>query len=114
MGNIDDAVPFFGKGFNKVYPLIMVIYTILIANNFFDRVINYFGNWEIFRSRREASDDLDGFDPSGLIILQKGKKTRASFDFFCLWFCDTNLRAWLNSFGYLCSQNDLGFNKGIK
>ncbi|KAL8521145.1 hypothetical protein ACS0TY_011624 [Phlomoides rotata] len=71
MGNIDDAVPFFGKGFNKVYPLIMVIYTILIANNFFDRVINYFGNWKIFRYQREASDDLDGFDPSGLIILQK-------------------------------------------
>jgi hypothetical protein len=39
MGNIDDAVPFFGKGFNKIYPLIMVIYTILIASNFFDRVI---------------------------------------------------------------------------
>ncbi|KAL0357051.1 UNVERIFIED_CONTAM: hypothetical protein Scaly_1390800 [Sesamum calycinum] len=42
MGNIDDAVPFFGKGFNKIYPLIMVIYTILIATNFFVRVINYF------------------------------------------------------------------------
>lgn len=27
MGNIDDAVPFFGRGFNKIYPLIMVIYT---------------------------------------------------------------------------------------
>lgn len=72
MGNIDDAVPFFGKGFNKIYPLIMVIYTILIATNFFDRVINYFGNWKIFRYQREESDDLDGFDPSGLIILQKG------------------------------------------
>ncbi|KAK3020150.1 hypothetical protein RJ639_005283 [Escallonia herrerae] len=39
MGNIDDAVPFFGKGFNKIYPLIMVIYTLLVASNFFDRVI---------------------------------------------------------------------------
>ncbi|KAK4438154.1 LMBR1 domain-containing protein 2A [Sesamum alatum] len=71
MGNIDDAVPFFGKGFNKIYPLIMVIYTILIATNFFVRIINYFGNWKIFRYQREESDDLDGFDPSGLIILQK-------------------------------------------
>ncbi|KAL2254441.1 UNVERIFIED_CONTAM: LMBR1 domain-containing protein 2 A [Sesamum indicum] len=71
MGNIDDAVPFFGKGFNKIYPLIMVIYTILIATNFFVRVINYFGNWKIFRYQHEESDDLDGFDPSGLIILQK-------------------------------------------
>uniref|UniRef100_A0A5B7APM4 Putative LMBR1-like membrane protein isoform 2 n=1 Tax=Davidia involucrata TaxID=16924 RepID=A0A5B7APM4_DAVIN len=70
MGNIDDAVPFFGKGFNKIYPLIMVIYTILIASNFFDRVINYFGNWKIFKFQTEA-DDIDGFDPSGLIILQK-------------------------------------------
>ncbi|KAL7001888.1 hypothetical protein U1Q18_003034 [Sarracenia purpurea var. burkii] len=71
MGNIDDAVPFFGKRFNKIYPLIMVIYTILIASNFFDRVINYFGNWKIFRLQSE-SDDIDGFNPSGLIILQKG------------------------------------------
>ncbi|KAL0384441.1 UNVERIFIED_CONTAM: LMBR1 domain-containing protein 2B [Sesamum radiatum] len=71
MGNIDDAVPFFGKGFNKIYPLIMVIYTILIATNFFVRMINYFGNWKIFRYQREESEDLDGFDPSGLIILQK-------------------------------------------
>ena len=71
MGNIDDAVPFFGKGFNKIYPLIMVIYTVLIATNFFDRVINYFGNWKIFRLQSE-SEDIDGFDPSGLIILQKG------------------------------------------
>lgn len=71
MGNIDDAVPFFGKGFNKIYPLIMVIYTILIASNFFDRVIEYFGNWKIFKYFQSEADDLDGFDPSGLIILQK-------------------------------------------
>ncbi|CAI9104076.1 OLC1v1002687C1 [Oldenlandia corymbosa var. corymbosa] len=71
MGNIDDAVPFFGKGFNKIYPLIMVIYTILIASNFFDRMLNYFGNWKIFRYQNEEADDPDGFDPSGLIILQR-------------------------------------------
>ena len=72
MGNIDDAVPFFGKGFNKIYPLIMVIYTLLIANNFFDRLIEYFGNWKILKFLNE-SDDMDGFDPSGVIILQKGE-----------------------------------------
>ncbi|KAI5661375.1 hypothetical protein M9H77_20698 [Catharanthus roseus] len=71
MGNIDDAVPFFGKGFNKIYPLIMVIYTIMIASNFFDRIVNYFGNWKIFKFLREEADDLDGFDPSGIIILQR-------------------------------------------
>ncbi|OVA20902.1 LMBR1-like membrane protein [Macleaya cordata] len=70
MGNIDDAVPFFGQGFNKIYPLIMVIYTLLVASNFFDRVINFFGSWKRFRFENEA-DDTDGFDPSGLIILQK-------------------------------------------
>ncbi|KAI3786658.1 hypothetical protein L1987_40517 [Smallanthus sonchifolius] len=74
MGKIDDAVPFFGQGFNKIYPLIMVIYTILIASNFFDRVMSYFGNWDIFRLRSEA-DDLDGFDPSGLMILQKERSS---------------------------------------
>ncbi|KAK4759518.1 hypothetical protein SAY87_022649 [Trapa incisa] len=70
MGNIDEAVPFFGKGFNRIYPLIMVIYTIMVASNFFDRIIKFFGNWKRFRFQTEA-DDTDGFDPSGLIILQK-------------------------------------------
>ncbi|XP_030528298.1 LMBR1 domain-containing protein 2 homolog A [Rhodamnia argentea] len=70
MGNIDNAVPFFGKGFNRIYPLFMVIYTLLVASNFFDRIINFFGSWKRFRFQTEA-DDTDGFDPSGLIILQK-------------------------------------------
>lgn len=70
MGNIDDAVPFFGRGFNRIYPLIMVVYTILVASNFFNRVIDYFGSWKIFKFQSEA-DDMDGFDPSGMIILQK-------------------------------------------
>lgn len=71
MGNIDDAVPFFGNGFNKIYPVIMVIYTILLAANCCDRVINYFGNWRIFKFQNDETDVMDGFDPSGLIILQK-------------------------------------------
>ncbi|XP_057541843.1 uncharacterized protein LOC130820472 [Amaranthus tricolor] len=70
MGNIDDAVPFFGKRFNKIFPLIMVIYTILVACNFFDRVMNFFGSWKRLRFQSEA-DDMDGFDPSGMMILQK-------------------------------------------
>ncbi|KAI6699511.1 hypothetical protein NL676_013835, partial [Syzygium grande] len=70
MGTIDAAVPFFGKGFNRIYPLFMVIYTLLVASNFFDRIINFFGSWKRFRFQTEA-DDTDGFDPSGLIILQK-------------------------------------------
>ncbi|GJR05696.1 LMBR1 domain-containing protein 2 homolog A-like protein [Tanacetum coccineum] len=74
MGKIDDAVPFFGQGFNKIYPLIMVVYTVLIASNFFDRVMSYFGNWNIFHLRNEV-DDLDGFDPSGLMILQKERSS---------------------------------------
>ncbi|KAG1366548.1 LMBR1 domain-containing protein 2 [Cocos nucifera] len=70
MGNIDDAVPFFGRGFNKIYPLIMVIYTLLVASNFFGRVIDYFGSWKWFKFQSEQ-EDMDGFDPSGMIILQK-------------------------------------------
>lgn len=73
MGTIDDAVPFFGTGFNRIYPLIMVIYTLLVVSNFFDRVIKFFGNWKIFRFQTDA-DDTDGFDPSGLLILQKGQR----------------------------------------
>jgi hypothetical protein len=72
MGNIDDAVPFFGKGFNKIYPLIMVIYTLLVASNFFSRMFEFFGSWKRFKVEREADDLVDGFDPSGMIILQKG------------------------------------------
>ena len=78
MGNIDDAVPFFGEGFNNIYPLIMVVYTLLVASNFFDRVVGFFGNWKRLRFQTEA-DDMDGFDPSGLIILQKGKDANTSF-----------------------------------
>ncbi|XP_029128499.1 LMBR1 domain-containing protein 2 homolog A isoform X2 [Cajanus cajan] len=70
MGKINDAVPFFGKGFNKIYPLIMVIYTSLIAANIFNRVIQYCGNWKIFKLKDDA-EDMDGFDPSGVIILQR-------------------------------------------
>ncbi|KAJ6929278.1 LMBR1 domain-containing protein 2 [Populus alba x Populus x berolinensis] len=70
MGKIDNAVPFFGNDFNRIYPLIMVIYTLLVASNFFDRVIGFFGSLNRFRFQTEA-DDTDGFDPSGLIILQK-------------------------------------------
>ncbi|PRQ48587.1 putative LMBR1-like membrane protein [Rosa chinensis] len=70
MGNIDQAVPFFGSEFNRIYPLIMVIYTLLVASNFFDRIIDFFGSWKRFKFQTEV-DDMDGFDPSGLIILQK-------------------------------------------
>ncbi|XP_071692485.1 uncharacterized protein [Rutidosis leptorrhynchoides] len=70
MGNIDNAVPFFGKGFNKIYPLIMVIYTILVASGFFHRIFNIFGNWKRIAFQDEA-DDLEGVDPLGLIIIQK-------------------------------------------
>ncbi|XP_020233264.1 LMBR1 domain-containing protein 2 homolog A [Cajanus cajan] len=70
MGNIDNAVPFFGDKFNKIYPLIMVIYTLLVASNFFDRVFDFLGSWKRYVFETEA-EDMDGFDPSGLVILQK-------------------------------------------
>ncbi|XP_024006987.1 LMBR1 domain-containing protein 2 homolog A isoform X3 [Eutrema salsugineum] len=70
MGRIDDAVPVFGQRFNEIYPLIMVIYTLLVASNFFDRIFNYFGSWKRFKFQTET-DDMDGFDPSGLMILKK-------------------------------------------
>ncbi|OQU85383.1 LMBR1 domain-containing protein 2 homolog A isoform X2 [Sorghum bicolor] len=70
MGNIDDAVPFFGRGFNRIYPLIMVVYTLLVASNFFGRVIDFLGSWKRFKFQREE-ENIDGLDPSGMIILQK-------------------------------------------
>lgn len=82
MGNIDDAVPFFGQGFNRIYPLIMVIYTVLVAVNFFGRVIDYFGNWKRFRLRNEE-EDMNGFDQSGIIILQKGKLDKFTLALLC-------------------------------
>ncbi|KAL6558800.1 hypothetical protein OROMI_019150 [Orobanche minor] len=92
MGNIDKAVPFFGDGFNRIYPLIMVIYTILVASNFFDRIISFFGNWKIFRTE---SDDLDGFDPSGLLILQKLIWSgEIGYYILASWFSFTE-RTWL-------------------
>lgn len=88
MGNIDDAVPFFGQGFNKIYPLIMVVYTLLVASNFFDRVIDFLGRWKRLRFQKET-DDMDGFDPSGMIILQKGELLdvfSAHFMWYLSWF----------------------------
>ncbi|XP_038697362.1 LMBR1 domain-containing protein 2 homolog A-like isoform X1 [Tripterygium wilfordii] len=70
MGNIGSVVPFFGAGFNRIYPLIMVIYTLLVASNFFDRIFGFFGSWKRFRIENDA-DNMDGFDPSGLMILQR-------------------------------------------
>eukprot|EP00249_Psilotum_nudum_P012524 c23832_g1_i1 orf=2-1678(-) len=70
MGKMDDAVPFFGHSFNKIYPLFMVIYTILIASKCFDRVIDFFGSWRKFKFENDV-DAVDGFNTSGLIILKK-------------------------------------------
>lgn len=72
MGNIDNAVPFFGKGFNKIYPLIMVVYTLLVATGFFHRIFKVSGFWKRIVFQNEAEDNLDGVDPSGLLILKKG------------------------------------------
>lgn len=71
MGNIDEAVPFFGQKFNKIYPLIMVVYTLLVASNFFVRIFSFLGSWKRFRLQKEE-DDTDGFDSAGIVILQKG------------------------------------------
>ncbi|MCO5589145.1 hypothetical protein L7F22_043111 [Adiantum nelumboides] len=70
MGKMDEAVPFFNDSFNRIYPLFMVVYTILIASNFFDRIINFFGSWHKFLFKLDT-EDADGFDTSGLIILHK-------------------------------------------
>ncbi|CAJ2667885.1 LMBR1 domain-containing protein 2 homolog A-like isoform X1 [Trifolium pratense] len=70
MGNIDNAVPLFGDKFNKIYPLIMVTYTLLVASNFFDKVFDFLGSWKRYIFKTEA-EDMDGLDPSGIIILQK-------------------------------------------
>jgi len=71
MGSIDDAVPFFGRNFNRIYPLIMVVYTILVAGNFFGYLFEFFGSWKRFKFWTEEEENTDGFDPSGLFILQK-------------------------------------------
>ncbi|KAK4264948.1 hypothetical protein QN277_026061 [Acacia crassicarpa] len=70
MGNINNAVPFFGDQFNKIYPLIMVIYTLLVASNFFNRVFDFLGSWKRYIFETEA-EDMDGFNPTGLVILKK-------------------------------------------
>lgn len=70
MGKMDEAAPFFNDSFNRIYPLFMVVYTILIASNFFDRVIDFLGSWRKFLFKTD-SEAADGFDTSGLIILHK-------------------------------------------
>ncbi|GJN00305.1 hypothetical protein PR202_ga17727 [Eleusine coracana subsp. coracana] len=75
MGTIDDIVPFFGRDFNRIYPLIMVVYTLLVAGNFFEHLINFFGSLKRFKYWTDQEDDIDGFDPYGVIILQR-ERTR--------------------------------------
>lgn len=70
MGNINNAVPFFGDKFNKIYPLIMVMYNLLVASNFFNRVFDFLGSWKRYVFGTEA-EDTDGFNPTGLLILRK-------------------------------------------
>ncbi|CAD6337208.1 unnamed protein product [Miscanthus lutarioriparius] len=70
MGNIDDVVPFFGRSFNKIYPLIMVVYTLLVAGNFFEHLIDFFGSLKRFKCWTDQEEDMDGMDPSGVFILQ--------------------------------------------
>ncbi|KAH1241471.1 hypothetical protein GmHk_07G019054 [Glycine max] len=48
----------------------MVVYTSLIASNIFNQVIKYSGNWKIFKFNDDAKD-MDGFNRSGVIILQR-------------------------------------------
>lgn len=78
MGNIDDVVPFFGRTFNKIYPLIMVVYTLLVAVNFFEHLIDFFGSLKRFKCWTDQEGDMDGLDPSGVFILQKGKNFATS------------------------------------
>lgn len=98
MGNIDNAVPFFGKGFNKIYPLIMVVYTLLVASGFFHRIVNVSGFWKRVISQNEA-DELDGVDPSGLLILKKGKLGSCKFLQFLL--CKAYFNIIEIQFGFL-------------
>ncbi|OQU76066.1 LMBR1 domain-containing protein 2 homolog A isoform X2 [Sorghum bicolor] len=74
MGNIDDVAPFFGRTFNKIYPLIMVVYTLLVAGNFFEHLIDFFGSLKRFKCWTDQ-EDMDGLDPSGLFILQKERNS---------------------------------------
>ncbi|KAL6861803.1 hypothetical protein ACP4OV_017503 [Aristida adscensionis] len=71
MGSIDHIVPFFGRSFNRLYPLIMVVFTLLVAGNFFGYLIEFFGSLKRFKYWTDQEEDMDGFDPYGLLILQR-------------------------------------------
>lgn len=55
----------------------MVIYTLLVASNVFNRLFDFLGSWKRYIFETE-SEDMDGFDPSGLMILQKGIEAKTS------------------------------------
>ncbi|KAJ1258638.1 hypothetical protein BS78_10G090800 [Paspalum vaginatum] len=75
MGNIDGVVPFFGRTFNKIYPLIMVVYTLLVAVNFFEHLVDFFGSLKRFKCWTDHDEVTDGLDPSGVFILQKERNS---------------------------------------
>eukprot|EP00271_Cylindrocystis_brebissonii_P006458 TRINITY_DN19250_c0_g1_i1.p1 TRINITY_DN19250_c0_g1~~TRINITY_DN19250_c0_g1_i1.p1 ORF type:complete len:937 (-),score=163.36 TRINITY_DN19250_c0_g1_i1:569-3379(-) len=57
----------------RIYPLVMVVWCMLIAGNVHNRLLDVFGSWRRFGF--ENDDDLggegDGYSPAGLIILRR-------------------------------------------
>ncbi|KAM0911324.1 hypothetical protein ACQ4PT_013551 [Festuca glaucescens] len=43
----------------------------IVAGNFFGYLFEIFGSWKRFKFWTEEEEDMDGFDPSGVFILQK-------------------------------------------
>ncbi|GBG59074.1 hypothetical protein CBR_g24418 [Chara braunii] len=69
MGQMDN-IPFFGREFNKVVPIAMVIYTVLVAGNVFNRIVDFFGSWRRFRFV-DDDNETDGYAAAGRLIIQK-------------------------------------------
>eukprot|EP00897_Mesotaenium_endlicherianum_P005633 jgi/Mesen1/5098/ME000252S04208 len=70
------------RNFERIYPLVMVLYCILILSNVHNRVFDVFGSWRGFRF--ESDDDQDelggeggGMSSTGIILL---RRERASLD----------------------------------
>eukprot|EP00850_Spirogloea_muscicola_P000577 SM000002S05657 [mRNA] locus=s2:1440309:1445495:+ [translate_table: standard] len=74
-----NGLPFLGGQFNTIFPLIMVVYTILVASNVFnyivDKISGWFSSWHKLRFELEDEGVQDGFNATGLLILQRERSS---------------------------------------
>lgn len=61
------------SSYERIYPLVMVVWCVLIFSNLHNRMMDVTGSWRRFRFESdEVLDEGDGSSSAGIIILRRG------------------------------------------